>query len=221
MPPPRGLVPLAALWIAGSWLLCFGPRAPLHPTVSGFLPGVRLLVTCLAVGLCAAWPLLRLSGPRERWPIRSALVDAATLATMLQVILWPLRLTTAWAPARLLLIDALLLSWMLVCAAIVSSAMGSARPAARAWAMLGCLLVTVLGLLVDPLLEAASIGPAPAWALGPVLGALQLISPDSPAQAAQTWAGVCVVVAVAATGFGLSGWRRRAVDPVAPSAAHR
>jgi len=218
---PRGLVVLAALWIAGSWMLCLGPHAPLHPTIAGFTPGVRLLVACLGAGLCAGWPLLRLAGPRERWPIRRVLVDFVTIATMLQVVLWPLRLTTAWAPSRLALVDAQMLAWTLVVAALVAPAIASGSSAHRTRAMFGCLLVTALGIPVE--LGFAWLGEArpQAWMLGPVLGSLRLTTTDAVIEARHAWPGVGIVLALAALAWAVA-WRNvRPRPPVARAASER
>ena len=80
MPMPRGLVLLASLWIFASWQLSIGLRPPAIASVASYLPGVRLMIACLAVGLCAGWPLLRLSGARERWPMLRVLVDLVARA---------------------------------------------------------------------------------------------------------------------------------------------
>lgn len=218
---PRGLVVLAALWIAGSWMLCLGPHAPLHPTIAGFTPGVRLLVACLGAGVCAAWPLLRLAGPRERWPIRRVLIDFVTVATMLQVVLWPLRLTTAWAPTRLALIDAQMLAWALLAAAMVAPAIASASSGVRTRAMLGCLLVTAIGVPVELGFAWAGASRPQAWMLGPVLGPLRLTTTDAVVEARHAWPGVGIVLALAALGWGLV-WRSfRPRGPVARATGER
>ena len=85
MSMPRGLVILASIWFFGSWVLCIGLRPPVHPSLASYAPGVRLLLACVAVGLCAGWPLLRLSGPRERWPVFRVVMDLAVLLALFHV----------------------------------------------------------------------------------------------------------------------------------------
>ena len=221
MSPPRGLVLLAALWILGSWLICIGPRAPLHPTITGFTPGVRLMVASIGVGLGAAWPLLRLSGPRERWPVRRVVLDLVTVTTLAQVVLWPLRLTTAWSPARLAMIDALMVAWSVVVAAFVAGAVGSGAASARTRAMIACLAITMLGLPLELMCRVAGLPEPPVWALGPVLGPLSLTSPDTRMSAEEAGTGLGIVLAIAAL-IWVRIWRaRRPLPPVAPFPADR
>jgi len=221
MTMPRGLVLLASLWIFASWELSIGLRPPAIASVASYLPGVRLMIACLAVGLCAAWPLLRLSGPRERWPMLRVMVDLIALAALVHVVLWPLRLATTWPPARLALMDLLLFGWAGVGGAFVAAAIGSPSARARTLAMAACLLITALGLPVR--LATASLGlpEPPPWALGPVLGCLALGSPEGAADAHRQWPGAAIVACLAALCWGVA-WRlvrsRRA--QVAPLPAH-
>jgi hypothetical protein len=221
MPPPRGLVLLAALWILGSWLICIGPQAPLHPTIAGFTPGIRLMVASLGVGLCAAWPLLRLSGPRERWPVRRTVLDLLTITTLAQVVLWPLRLTTAWSPSRLAMIDALMIAWSVVVAAFVAAALASGAARARTRAMLVCLGITGLGLPLEIACRSAGLPEPPAWALGPVLGPLSLTIPDASMRLDEAWVGLGIVLSFATLAW-VRTWRVvRPRAPVAPCPADR
>jgi hypothetical protein len=215
MPPPRGLVLLAALWILGSWLICIGPQAPLHPTIAGFTPGIRLMVASLGVGLCAGWPLLRLSGPRERWPVRRVVLDLLTITTLAQVVLWPLRLTTAWSPARLAMIDALMIAWSVVVAALVAAALASGAPRVRTRTMLACLGITGLGMPLEVACRSAGLPEPPAWALGPVLGPLRLTIPDASMRFDEALVGLGIVLCLATLAW---VWTSRVVRPRAPVA---
>lgn len=222
MPMPRGLVLLASLWIFASWALSVGLRRPVAPSLASYAPGVRVLVACLAVGLCAAWPLLRLSGPRQRWPMATVLLDLVALVTLVQVAIWPMRLTTAWTPARLAMIDAQMFAWAALCAAPLAVALDSSNPRARTATMAACLAVCVLGLPMR--LGAASLGlpDPPPWLLGPVMGALELGAPEQSAAAERCWPGVALVASAAGVAWGLAWWwllRRR--GSVAGSLAHR
>ena len=221
MPPPRGLVLLTALWILGSWLICIGPQAPLHPTIAGFTPGIRLMVASMGVGLCAAWPLMRLSGPRERWPVRRVALDLLTITTLVQVVLWPLRLTTAWSPSRLATIDALMIAWCLVVAAFVAAAVGSASSGVRTRAMLGCLTITGLGVPMKLLCRSTGLPDPPAWALGPVLGPLGLTTPDARMSAEETLIGLGIVLSIATLAWVRVWYGVRPGTTVAPFATDR
>lgn len=221
MPMPRGLVLLASLWIFASWALSVGLRRPVAPSLASYAPGVRVMVACLSIGLCAAWPLLRLSGPRQRWPLAMVLLDLVALATLVQVVIWPMRLTTAWTPTRLALIDALLFSWAALCAAPLAVALDSSDARARTFAMAACLLVCVLGLPVRLASAALGLPDAPAWLLGPVMGALELGAPEQSAVAERSWPGVAVVASLATLAWGLAWWwLRLRRSAVAGSMAH-
>jgi len=73
----------------------------------------------LVVGICLAWPLVRLSGPGRAWPIRQALLDLAVLLALAQVVVWPLRLVTPWVPVRSAAIDLCLTGWAVAATALV------------------------------------------------------------------------------------------------------
>jgi hypothetical protein len=210
MTMPRGLVLLASLWIFASWELSIGLRPPPIPSVASYLPGIRLMVACLAVGLCAGWPLLRLSGPRERWPALRVLVDLVALAALVHVVLWPLRLATPWAPARLALMDLLLFAWTALAGAIVALGVASSSARGRTVAMAGCLLITALGLPVRVAAASLGLGEPPPWALGPVMGCLVLGSAEGTADAHRQWLGVATIAAVALLAWGVAWWRLEA-----------
>jgi hypothetical protein len=197
---------MACIWIFASWAICIGLRPPVASSLASLAPGVRLMAASLAVGLCAGWPLLRLSGPRERWPIMRVLVDLLTLAYLTQVVLWPLRLATPWPPERLALMDALLFGWALVVGAITAAASRSSDGRARATAMAACLIICVLGLPMG--VGAASLGLAepPIWLQGPVLAVLALGSESGSLTLKDPWSGA---IAVAASGViaMLAAWR--------------
>ncbi len=139
--PPRGLVLLSAVWIAVSWLVSFGLRMPLQISAGALTPGVRSMLICCALGALVAWPMLRLCQAPSRTPVRSTLLDAATVLVLLQTVLWPLRLATTWVPARTALIDAVLAAQVLACCGIVSAALPWRSGLVRGAAMIGCLLV--------------------------------------------------------------------------------
>lgn len=206
MAMPRGLVLLASVWIFASWQLSIGLRPPAIASVSSYLPGVRLMVACLAVGLCAGWPLLRLSGPRERWPLLRVLIDLAALAALVHVVLWPLRLATTWPPSRLALMDLLIFAWCGIAGAIVAVAIASSDARARTAAMGACLAITALGLPVRLGAASLGLGEPPAWALGPVLGCLALGTPEAAAEAHRQWPGVGVVACVALLAWAAAWW---------------
>lgn len=210
MTMPRGLVLLASLWIFASWELSIGLRPPAIASVASYLPGVRLMIACLAVGLCAGWPLLRLSGPRERWPMLRVLIDLIALACLVHVVLWPLRLATTWPPNRLAMMDLLLFGWAGVAGAIVAAAIGSGNARTRTLAMAACLVITTLGLPLRLATASLGLSDPPAWLLGPVIGCLSLGSAEGAADAHRQWPGVALVASLAVLAWAIVWWASQA-----------
>ena len=139
--PPRGLVLLSAAWIAVSWMVSFGLRMPLQISAGALTPGVRSMLICCALGALVAWPMLRLCQSAPRTPVRSTLLDGATVIVLLQTVLWPLRLATTWATARTAFIDVVLVAHVLACCGLVAAALPWRSGIVRGAAMAGCLLV--------------------------------------------------------------------------------
>lgn len=142
---PRALIFLASLWLVGSWLLAIGLLPPVHPSSSSYEHGLDMMLLCLGTGLMIGWPLLRLSQSATPAPLRQTVLDLLVMGSMIQVIIWPLRLVTAWSLGRTAAIDATLTGWMLLAGAVVASAIGTNRPGPRSVAMLACVAMCLLG----------------------------------------------------------------------------
>jgi len=181
--PPRGLMMLATLWLAASWLLLIGVRPPVQAQSASYTPGVRMMLLSMAVGLSVAWPLLRLSGPMRPRPAMQALLDLVVLLCLIQVVLWPLRLVTPWPVTRAFSLDLCLAGWGLAFAAIVAAGSGPgpqgrlgirrtlSMVAAMALAA-GVPLVTLLGGGSLPFTDAASRESLSAWSPATALWSL-------------------------------------------------
>lgn len=208
--PPRGLVLLSAVWIAGSWLVSFGLRMPLQISAGALTPGVRSMLVCCALGALVAWPMLRLCQPIPRTPVRSTLLDAATVIALLQTVIWPLRLATTWVPERTALIDVVLCAHVIACGGIVTAALPWRSGILRGAAMSGCLLVAAGPASV---LAAAGLSDAaralPSWigggfpAMGDVMRATSSI-PD-PTMWRDAWIALAGGSALAAAGALVGG----------------
>jgi len=142
---PRTLIFASAAWLLGSWLLTMGLQTPVQPTASSFMPGVRLMLVCISVGLTIAWPLMRLSQRPVARPIGQTLLDLVVLLMLLQVVIWPIRLVTVWSVQRTAAIDATLSGWLLVASAFVASAVGQRATGPRTLAMLVCVALSLAG----------------------------------------------------------------------------
>lgn len=139
--PPRTLVVASGVWLLAALLLSLGVRLPESLTLGSLFPAIRMcLIACFA-GLLVGWPLLRLSVAAPARPVAVTLLDLATLVVLLQAVLWPLRLATAWPLERTLLIDALVVAQLAGTAGVVVVGCATNSSLARAVAM-----VAVLGL---------------------------------------------------------------------------
>ncbi|MCE9618791.1 MAG: hypothetical protein K8R92_02655 [Planctomycetes bacterium] len=194
---PRGLVFLTTAWIFAAWCLCIGVRPPIQPSIASYVPGVRLFIAAIAVGLCVAWPMLRLSEKPSSAPIRQVLLDFAALAVLLHVVLWPLRLATSWSPERMGLIDLFLFSWAAIIAALLTNTIASRSATERVVAMSAVVAIVLLG----PIAYVASVRmewPAPPnWLDGPVMGVLRETLGGGARPDAITWRGTIGIASAA------------------------
>ena len=198
---PRGLVLLTTCWIFATWCICIGVRPPIQPSIASYLPGIRLFIASLAIGLCVAWPMLRLSERPSRAPMSQVLIDFVTLAVLMHVVIWPLRLATNWSIDRMGLIDLFLFSWGLLIAAILSMTIGSRLAIERVAAMILILVISLLGPIAYFLCLRFDWALPPIWLDGPILGVLRDtlgggLNPD-----ALSWESTCGVGFAAAAAW--------------------
>lgn len=142
---PRGLIFLSSLWLIGSWVITMGTRQPVQISSASYTPSFRLMLLCIVVGLMICWPLLRLSRQTQHHPIIHTFLDLSVLISLVQIILWPLRLITPWSSLRMASIDATICGWLLITGAIVASVAGSDRNGPRNLAMFVCVCLCLLG----------------------------------------------------------------------------
>ncbi len=183
---PRGLILLACVWLIGSWLLSIGVRPPVEPSSASYTPGVRLMLVYIGIGLMIGWPLLRLSQSAVQRPIVQTVLDLIVLVSLVQVVIWPLRLVTPWTLARTAALDATLVGWTVLGGAVVASAVGSRRAGVRNLAITACLAMCLLGPVVvfiaafvgRPAMQMMNIGPLTAvYHLAPGQGAAAPVTP--------------------------------------------
>ena len=207
MPPPapivlpRALIFLASIWLIGSWLLAIGLLPPVQPSSSSYAHGLRMMLLCLTTGVMIGWPLLRLSQDATAAPMRQTLLDLLVLASMIQVIVWPLRLVTTWSVLRTAAIDATLVGWSTLAGAAVASAIGTRRRGPRNLAMVGCLAMCLLGPALA-YVGALSGRDAPALLMmSPVLSIRALADGGGPLTGGP-WAWTAVLYAATAAAWG-------------------
>jgi len=111
---------------------------------------VRAMMLLVMVGLLLLWPALRLS--QDRWASQSrtmmllsgrsgpisVLMDWLGLALIAQAVVWSFKITANWTVHQTLWIDAAVLSWSLLAAALVAWGVQWRGNIPRAVAMLLC-----------------------------------------------------------------------------------
>ena len=109
-----------------------------------------MIVSCMT-GLMLMWPALRL-GQNIRRPMSAGHVlwDWLCLVLIVQVVIWPLRVSTEWTVAQVVWLDVALGGWSLATGLLLLICSGWTSGAGRTAGMLVCLLL-VLG---EPLLMA-------------------------------------------------------------------
>ena len=132
---PRGLVLVASVWAFATWLSLFGFDPPIQSQAGSYAPSMHLMMVSFGVGIGIAWPLLRLSGPCSLAPVAQCALDAISLFTLAQVVLWPLRLVTTWTITRMIAMDVALAMSIAFVAALLSMFTCRSTPRARTGAM--------------------------------------------------------------------------------------
>ena len=141
---PRNLIFFAFIWLVATWFQSVGFEPPIYANAATYEPGVREMLLFVMLGLTIAWPLYRLSSPRSHWPVSQVVLDLVVLLSMVQVVLWPLRLVTTWTNPRTAALDATICFWTLIIGAFVALAMTSRNGAVRAATMLLCIVICFL-----------------------------------------------------------------------------
>ena len=170
---PRGLVFIVTIWIFAAWWICIGIRPPIQPTIASYLPGIRIFFAAITIGLCVAWPMLRLSERPAPAPIRQVLIDFLTIVALLHMVIWPLRLATNLPPQRMGLIDLFLFSWGAIIAAILAKSIGSRSSLERLFCMIAIVLISLMGPIAHFFCARMDWPPPPDWLDGPIMGVLR------------------------------------------------
>ncbi|MCH8825028.1 MAG: hypothetical protein IH984_16145 [Planctomycetes bacterium] len=173
---PRGLILAAAAWLIFSWLLSVGLKPPVEASSASYTPGVRLMLVYITIGLMIGWPLLRLSQAPRYWPLSQTILDMVVLLSLIQVVIWPLRLITYWALDRTAALDATMAAWTLLTGAIIASAIGTNRFGVRNLAILGCIVMSLLGPAIALLIASASNSASSIVQFGPIVSVYKLAS---------------------------------------------
>ncbi len=193
---------MACVWLIGSWLLSIGVKPPIEPSSASYTPGVRLMLVCIGIGLMIGWPMLRLSQSVAARPIVQTVLDLTVLVSLIQVVIWPLRLVTPWTVARTAALDATLVGWTVLSGAVIASALGSHRRGVRNLAITACLAICLLGPVLAVI--GAITPPVAGWAgplmnIGPLVGVYRLAQGGPAPVTGTQW--VMIVMPAAAAGL--------------------
>jgi hypothetical protein len=178
----RMIVLLWTIYLTFAWLTLTGFRGQIDPG------SLRLMLVASMVGLLTLWPALRLSQMRgypsalnasgsvhAGLPITSLgraiaselLTDWVCLVVVLQLVIWPIRLTAGWTGLQALWLTAVAMAWSLMAGAITAWGCRWDCKIHRTTAMLGCLALLVAEPLVMAWVNAGTArGSAIAWPMG-------------------------------------------------------
>ena len=213
---PRGLIFLTTAWLAASWLLAIGFKPPIAPSSTVYTPAARMLVSSIVLGGLVAWPLARLTAPPRTRPVAETLLDLVSLWTLLQVVIWPMRLVTTWTIHRVILIDAAICSWLAITGALI--ALGTARSHGG---LRSLIMIVLMTWLLGPLLVTA-LGGNPEFArlTSPMAAAWHIASGGPAATTTEPWValgcwwGVAVIAWLAVTLFSGPGTATTGDEPL-------
>ena len=218
---PRGLIFLASLWLIGCWLLTIGVDTPIQPVSASYTPAVRLMLLCVSIGLLIAWPLLRLSQRWTPFPLQATALDLLVLLSLVQVVLWPLRLVTPWSIGRTTAIDAAISSWLIIVGAIVAAAIGRRSNGVRQLAMISCVLICLAGPLFLPFLDDLDSDAGVRIIASPLVAVYSLGEGAGAQPSAEQWRFIAIIgTAAVLTWAGLLLMLRGRGAPMPPASAH-
>ncbi|MEM8756375.1 MAG: hypothetical protein AAGF47_01160 [Planctomycetota bacterium] len=176
----------AVLWLAfvmiASAAVYTSIGSPVFASANGYRVASKVLMTVLALGVCAFWPMVRLSQARAaRRDVAAGLKDLAIVLLPVQAFYWPQALLTGWGVESVAAASLLLAAWATGVSAcllaahrlppLVSSGRGSAG-ARAAWTA-GMLSLP----LIAPLVIGSGEGSSPGLMLAsPLTGHWELLA---------------------------------------------
>ncbi|MBL1218565.1 MAG: hypothetical protein D8M59_13865 [Planctomycetes bacterium] len=176
------------------------------PSAESFRAAAQTMMTSVSLGLSIAWPLYRFSMRMPRASRWLPILDWLAIAGTLQVVLWPMRLSTHWTPIRVALLDSTLCAWALLIGALISIGLRDSSPWARTKWMAICIAVVLLAPIADiTLIDLLGFGTATLTSAGisellywsPVSSAWVLAGHDSYGVTGPEWARVALLLAAA------------------------
>ncbi len=176
---------LIGTWVAALW-------------TTSAVPASRWMLVASAAGLTVVWPVVRLSldSPHRMKPAVLALVDLLALAGLHHAVIWPLALTAGWETRQAAWIDAAVLAWSLLSAAMVALGIQAGQALPRVIAATLCILL----LFGEPLFIALFTAPEPGTVMMRIspLQTLWALSEEGRQWTRPPWQLNVIVAAVAA-----------------------
>ena len=174
------------MFIQGGALSTFSAEA--------FRPTARVTMVLLLVGGLVLWPLVRLSQAKPRAGGVSATIrDLVVILVPAQALVWPQTWLADWPIEIVMMLDAVLFVWVLLIGGIIAMGLGPAEGKVslqalqvegrdlalrtRSWALIGCLVIGLLGLGGPALLGNAQPGwlhARPGWMASPYLSVFEV-----------------------------------------------
>jgi hypothetical protein len=218
---PRVLILLGSLWLIGSWAIAIGLRPPVQQTSASYEPGVRVMLLGLTAGFVIGWPLFRLSQAAISAPRWQVMLDMMVLVSMLQVVLWPVRLVTTWSTSRTTVIDVTLIAWIAIVGAILAASISSARGGPRVLAMIACIAIGLLAPTLRAISAAIGLDDPGGAYLSPFTSVSELTDAGAAPLSPRHWRGtVTVALAAVAAWTALAAARAVLARRAAPIGPH-
>lgn len=158
------------------------------------------MLLSVSLGLMIGWPLLRLSEVRSPWPIRQTLLDLIVLLSMVQIVIWPLRLVTTWSNERTLALDLVIIGWASLAAVMIAASVGTERHGPRLLSMIACVAMCLAGPAVAWLSLGFGLEAFELVDLSPLLAVHALTEGTGPLEAVQ-WMLIGLLLAAGAVGW--------------------
>ena len=202
---PRGLILAAAAWLIFSWILSVGLKPPVESSSTSYTPGVRLMLVYITIGLMIGWPLLRLSQAPKYWPLSQTILDMVVLLSLIQVVIWPLRLITPWTLDRTAALDGTMAAWTLLTGAIIASAVGTNRFGVRNLAILGCIAMCLLGPAIALFTTSTGTSAFAIVQFGPIVSVFKLAEGAKSPVTSQQWIMILIPTIAAILAWSILG----------------
>lgn len=218
---PRFLLLWWSLWLLASWVMAFGWRWWIQPSIGTYITAAQRMMLSVMLGITIVWPLYRLALRPAHTPRLLPLVDWLAIFATLQVLLWPMRVPTQWSAADVLLLDAAIFAWGVLYAGLIALGMLDGARRHRAAVMILCVVVAAAGPALAALTASIDNLAASVWLRwSPLTGVWLHVGRNAVAiEAAEWWRLAAIGATALLLWLGVMLWPGRSVSaarPVAP-----